>query len=70
MAWLDPPRRRSLIACSGLLLIVFVVLHLVGVGLAPLAPNRFEAYATALLSGGGCPWLRGCWRRWPGFMGG
>ena len=48
MAWLDPHRRGSIIAVSGLLLIAFVVLHLVGVGLAPLAPVRFEAYATAL----------------------
>jgi succinate dehydrogenase / fumarate reductase, cytochrome b subunit len=48
MAWLDPHRRGPIIAVSGLLLIAFVVLHLVGVGLAPLAPDRFEAYATAL----------------------
>lgn len=48
MAWLDPHHRGPIIAASGLLLIAFVVLHLVGVGLAPLAPDRFEAYATTL----------------------
>lgn len=39
-------RRSS--AASGLLLVVFLLLHLAGVALAPLAPPRFEAYAAAL----------------------
>lgn len=54
MDWLDPHRRGPIIGVSGLLLVVFAVLHLVGVGLAPLAPERFEAYATALHHR---PWL-------------
>jgi succinate dehydrogenase / fumarate reductase, cytochrome b subunit len=39
---------RTASAASGLLLVVFLLLHLVGVALAPLAPQRFEAYAAAL----------------------
>jgi succinate dehydrogenase / fumarate reductase, cytochrome b subunit len=39
-------RRGS--AASGLLLVLFLLLHLAGVALAPLAPQRFEAYAAAL----------------------
>jgi succinate dehydrogenase / fumarate reductase cytochrome b subunit len=39
---------RSGSATSGLLLVLFLVLHLAGVALAPLAPARFEAYAAAL----------------------
>jgi len=39
---------RSGSAASGLLLVVFLLLHLAGVALAPLAPQRFEAYAAAL----------------------
>ena len=39
---------RSGSAASGLLLVVFLLLHLAGVALAPLAPPRFEAYAAAL----------------------
>lgn len=39
-------RRSS--AASGLLLVLFLLLHLAGVALAPLAPPRFEAYAAAL----------------------
>lgn len=35
-------------ALTGLLLVLFLLLHLAGVGLAPLAPQRFEAYAAAL----------------------
>lgn len=35
-------------ALSGLLLALFLVLHLAGVALAPLAPDRFEALAAAL----------------------
>ena len=35
-------------AASGLLLVLFLLLHLAGVALAPLAPVRFEAYAAAL----------------------
>lgn len=35
-------------AASGLLLVLFLLLHLAGVALAPLAPARFEAYAAAL----------------------
>jgi succinate dehydrogenase / fumarate reductase cytochrome b subunit len=37
-------------AASGLLLVLFLLLHLAGVALAPLAPQRFEAYATSLHS--------------------
>jgi succinate dehydrogenase / fumarate reductase cytochrome b subunit len=39
-------RRGS--AASGLLLVLFLLLHLAGVALAPLAPMRFESYAAAL----------------------
>lgn len=42
-AWLRPAS-----AASGLLLVLFLLLHLAGVALAPLAPQRFEAYAAAL----------------------
>lgn len=35
-------------AASGLLLVFFLLLHLAGVTLAPLAPQRFEVYAAAL----------------------
>jgi succinate dehydrogenase / fumarate reductase cytochrome b subunit len=35
-------------AASGLLLVLFLLLHLAGVALAPLAPQRFEAYVAAL----------------------
>lgn len=42
------PWLRSASAASGLLLVGFLLLHLAGVALAPLAPQRFEAYATAL----------------------
>lgn len=35
-------------AASGLLLVLFLLLHLAGVALAPLAPVRFEAYAAGL----------------------
>lgn len=35
-------------AASGLLLVLFLVLHLAGVALAPLDPRRFEAYAASL----------------------
>ncbi|MFM7454769.1 MAG: succinate dehydrogenase [Cyanobium sp.] len=42
-AWL-----RSASAASGLLLVFFLLLHLAGVAPAPLAPQRFEAYAAAL----------------------
>jgi succinate dehydrogenase / fumarate reductase cytochrome b subunit len=41
-------------AASGLLLVLFLLLHLAGVALAPLAPDRFEAYAAALHRS---PWL-------------
>ncbi|MEX1317333.1 MAG: succinate dehydrogenase cytochrome b subunit [Synechococcaceae cyanobacterium] len=41
-------------AASGLALVLFLVLHLTGVALAPLAPGAFEAYAAALH---GAPWL-------------
>lgn len=41
-------------AASGLLLVLFLLLHLAGVALAPLAPVRFEAYAAALH---GSAWL-------------
>jgi succinate dehydrogenase / fumarate reductase cytochrome b subunit len=35
-------------ALSGLALVLFLLVHLVGVSLAPLAPQRFEAWAGAL----------------------
>ncbi len=41
-------------AASGLLLVLFLLLHLAGVALAPLAPQRFGAYAAALH---GSAWL-------------
>ncbi len=41
-------------AASGLALVLFLVLHLSGVALAPLAPEAFEAYAAALH---GAAWL-------------
>ena len=47
---------RSSIAVSGLFLVVFVIIHLVGLLPAVLAPEQFEAYATALHSS---PWLPG-----------
>jgi succinate dehydrogenase / fumarate reductase cytochrome b subunit len=40
--------RPGLIAVSGLTLVLFLVLHLAGVALAPLAPQRFIAWADAL----------------------
>ena len=39
---------RTASAASGLLLVLFLLLHLAGLALAPLAPQRFEAYAAAL----------------------
>ena len=39
---------RTTSAASGLLLVFFLLLHLAGVALAPLAPQRFEDYAAAL----------------------
>ena len=39
---------RTSSAASGLLLVFFLLLHLAGVALAPLAPQRFEDYAAAL----------------------
>ena len=39
---------RTVSAASGLLLVLFLLLHLAGVALAPLAPQRFEDYAAAL----------------------
>ena len=39
---------RTASAASGLLLVLFLLLHLAGVALAPLAPVRFQAYAAAL----------------------
>jgi hypothetical protein len=42
-AWL-----RTASAASGLLLVFFLLLHLAGVALAPLAPQRFEAYAAGV----------------------
>ncbi|MCP9887102.1 succinate dehydrogenase [Cyanobium sp. ATX 6A2] len=41
-------------AATGLVLVLFLVLHLAGVLLAPLAPASFEAYAAALHA---APWL-------------
>lgn len=45
---------RSGAAFSGLLLVLFVLVHLIGLLPAVLAPEQFEAYATALHSS---PWL-------------
>lgn len=39
---------RTVSAASGLLFVLFLLLHLAGVALAPLAPQRFEDYAAAL----------------------
>lgn len=39
---------RIPIALSGLLLVLFLATHLLGLALAPLAPASFEAYASAL----------------------
>ena len=39
---------RTSSAARGLLLVFFLLLHLAGVALAPLAPQRFEDYAAAL----------------------
>ncbi|MEB3331905.1 MAG: succinate dehydrogenase [Synechococcaceae cyanobacterium] len=39
---------RLLSAASGLALVLFLLAHLVGISLAPLAPARFETYAAAL----------------------
>ncbi|MEO1001623.1 MAG: succinate dehydrogenase [Cyanobacteria bacterium J06638_7] len=41
-------------AASGLVLMLFLVAHLAGIALAPLAPPAFEAYAAALHA---APWL-------------
>ena len=41
-------------AFSGLLLLIFVLAHLIGVLPALFAPNTFETYATALHQS---PWL-------------
>lgn len=41
---------RVLLAGSGLLLVLFLVIHLAGLALAVIAPNTFESYATALHS--------------------
>lgn len=46
--------RPGWIAVSGLTLVLFLVLHLGGVALAPLAPQRFVAWAAALHRQ---PWL-------------
>ena len=40
--------RRVLLAGSGLMLMVFLVIHLIGVAIAPLAPLQFEHYASGL----------------------
>lgn len=45
---------RSGAALTGLLLVLFVLVHLIGLVPAVLAPAQFEAYATALHSS---PWL-------------
>jgi succinate dehydrogenase / fumarate reductase cytochrome b subunit len=42
------PWIRTGSAASGLMLVLFLLLHLAGVALAPLDPQRFEAYAAAL----------------------
>lgn len=39
---------RLLSAASGLALVLFLLVHLAGISLAPLAPARFETYAAAL----------------------
>lgn len=45
---------RTWTAASGLLLVLFLVLHLGGVSLAVVAPERFSRYATSLHA---APWL-------------
>ena len=42
------PWIRTGSAASGLMLVLFLLLHLAGVALAPLDPQRFEVYAAAL----------------------
>lgn len=53
-AGVSSPWIRSGSAASGLLLVLFLLLHLAGVALAPLDPQRFEAYAAGLHRS---PWL-------------
>jgi succinate dehydrogenase / fumarate reductase cytochrome b subunit len=47
-------RRQLAAAAAGLLLVLFLVAHLGALSLAPLAPERFERWATELH---GAPWL-------------
>ncbi|MCP9917464.1 succinate dehydrogenase [Cyanobium sp. ATX 6F1] len=52
---MNPEFLRRGSATSGLLLVLFLLLHLAGVALAPWAPARFESYATSLHSSGWLP---------------
>lgn len=51
--------RRVLLAGSGLMLMAFLVLHLIGVAMAPVAPLQFELYAIALHQSWWLPFLEG-----------
>jgi len=51
--------RRVLLAGSGLVLMAFLVAHLIGVGLAPVAPLQFERYASVLHQSWWLPPLEG-----------
>ena len=51
---MPPADIRTGTAVSGLLLVLFIVVHLLGLIPALVAPDQFEAYATALHAS---PWL-------------
>ena len=51
--------RRVLLAGSGLVLMAFLVAHLIGVGLAPVAPLQFERYASVLHASWWLPLVEG-----------
>ena len=51
---MPPADIRTGTAVSGLLLVLFIVVHLLGLIPAVVAPDQFEAYATALHAS---PWL-------------
>ena len=51
--------RRVLLAGSGLVLMAFLVAHLIGVAIAPVAPLQFERYASALHQSWWLPLLEG-----------
>lgn len=51
--------RRVLLAGSGLVLMAFLVSHLIGVAIAPVAPLQFERYSSALHQSWWLPLLEG-----------